>query len=619
MNIRNYLRSILLEGGDSRLKPVKNIIKTSFEGTALNPDSYVTSAEYQVPNKGEQTTWMHYLIYSLRHFFELMGNSDVPMLRNVAKIAFLELNFEKENQDLHKLNVFKKIINLIKNDDNAKSEFIQSDNITFNTLYEQYADVLKQMDDEQRSAVNSKSYERNSRYKIIPIDDFETANKFGKYTGNNREGRLCYTERKQTWDNFTHGGNNQCYLCYLPNYKKIPPQKSEGYPKDEYGLSMIWLFVDEKGNISNSNVRWNHGDHSYSNVDNIFTESEISDIVGVNFYETFKPNNAWDEKLADAMEKIANGVDPKDVFDEFDKIENGLALVKMNGKCNLLSADGKILSDTWFDNCLPFIDGLAFVKLNDKWNVLTTDGKILSDTWFDVFYDFKGGFARVKLNGKWNFLTKDGKFLSDIWFDECYVFKNGLAYVYLNGKRNFLTTDGKILSDTWFDYCGEFYEGFARVKVNNKWNFLTRDGKILSDTWFDGCDNFENGYVRVELNYKDNFLTADGNFLSDTWFDECGILKNGLALVCLNGKYNFLTADGKILSDVWFDDCFGFRNGFAEVRLNDKWLKIDRNGTIKEPSIGEGKRNRKPILITKSDLRKIVKESVRLALKNAVI
>ena len=618
MNIRNYLRSILLEGGDSRIKPVKNIIKTAFGGTALNPDSYVTSAEYQVPNKGEQTTWMHYLIYSLRHFFELMGNSDVPMLRNVAKIAFLELNFEKENQDLPKLNVFKKIINLIKNDDNAKAEFIQSDNITFNTLYEQYADALKRMDDEQRNAVNSKSYERNSRYKIIPIDDFDTAHKLGKYTGNNREGRLCYTEREPTWNRFTNNGYNQCYLCYLPNYKKILPQKSEGYPKYEYGLSMIWLFVDENGNMSNSNVRWNHGDKSYGNVDEIFTESEISDIVGVNFYETFRPNNTWGEKLAEAMEKLANGAEPKDVFDFCDDFHEGIARVRLNDKCNLLSTDGKILSDTWFDICLPFKDGLAFVKLNNKWNVITTDGKILSDIWLDAVYDFKEGFARVKLNGKWNFLTTDGKVLSATWFDDCHIFKNGLACVYLNSKRNFLTTDGNLLSDTWFDYCGEFYEGFARVKVNNKWNFLTTGGKFLSDIWFDGCDNFENGYARVELNYKNNFLTADGNFLSDTWFDDCGILKNGLALVCLNGKYNFLTADGKILSDVWFDECCGFRNGFAEVRLNGKWFKIDRNGEIKEPSIREGKRNRKPMLITKSDLHKIIKESVRLALKGAV-
>ena len=618
MNIRNYLRSILLEGGDSRIKPVKNIIKTAFGGTALNPDSYVTSAEYQVPNKGEQTTWMHYLIYSLRHFFELMGNSDVPMLRNVAKIAFLELNFEKENQDLPKLNVFKKIINLIKNDDNAKAEFIQSDNITFNTLYEQYADALKRMDDEQRNAVNSKSYERNSRYKIIPIDDFDTAHKLGKYTGNNREGRLCYTEREPTWNRFTNNGYNQCYLCYLPNYKKILPQKSEGYPKDEYGLSMIWLFVDENGNMSNSNVRWNHGDKSYGNVDEIFTESEISDIVGVNFYETFRPNNTWGEKLAEAMEKLANGAEPKDVFDFCDDFHEGIARVRLNDKCNLLSTDGKILSDTWFDICLPFKDGLAFVKLNNKWNVITTDGKILSDIWLDAVYDFKEGFARVKLNGKWNFLTTDGKVLSATWFDDCHIFKNGLACVYLNSKRNFLTTDGNLLSDTWFDYCGEFYEGFARVKVNNKWNFLTTGGKFLSDIWFDGCDNFENGYARVELNYKNNFLTADGNFLSDTWFDDCGILKNGLALVCLNGKYNFLTADGKILSDVWFDECCGFRNGFAEVRLSGKWFKIDRNGEIKEPSIREGKRNRKPMLITKSDLHKIIKESVRLALKGAV-
>ena len=549
----DIFRGLILEGGDSRLKPIKNIIRTAFEGTALNPDDYVTSAEYQVPNRGKQTTWMHYLIHSLRHFFGLMDNGDVPMLKNVAKIAFLDLDFKKGNQDTEKLNILKKIINLIKNDDNTKAKFIQSDDVTFNSLYEQYSGMLQQMDDEERNAVNSKTYERNSRYEIIPIDDFETAHELGKYTGDNGQGCLCYTERVPTWNSFTNNGNNQCYLCYMPNYKEIPPQKGEGYPKDEYGLSMIWLFVDEKGNISNSNVRWNHGDRSYSNVDNIFTESEISDIVGVNFYETFKPNNIWEEKLSKAMRELANGEDPYDVFDE----------------------------------CGDFKNGFAVVWLNHKYNFITIDGKILSDTWFDDCYSFENGFACVKLNGKWNILATDGKFLSDTWFDICSNFENGLARIKLNGKMNFFTTEGKILSDTWFDECDDFKEGFARVALNSKWNFIATDGQILSDTWFDRCGYFENGYATVILKGMHNFLTNDGNILSDTWFDNCHRFINGFAYVELDDKCNFITTDGKILSNVWFDNCYQFKNGFAEVRLNGKWYNLDANGTINERSIGE--------------------------------
>ena len=549
----DIFRELILEGGDSRLKPIKNIIRTAFEGTALNPDDYVTSSEYQVPNRGEQTTWMHYLIYSLRHDFNLMGNSDVPMLKNVAKIAFLELNFEKGNQDLSKLNVFKKIVNLIKNDDKAKAEFIQSNDVTFDTLYEQYSGILQQMDDEERNAVNSKTYENGSRYEIIPINDFATARKFGKFTGNNGEGRLCYTIGMGTWDNFTNGGNNQCYLCYLPNYKEILPQKGEGYPKDEYGLSMIWLFVDEKGRLSNSNVRWNHGDKSYGNVDEIFTESEISDIVGVNFYETFKPNKAWEEKLSKAMEKIANGVNPKDAFDYGEDFENGFAIVGMNHKYNFITTDGKILSDTWFDDC----------------------------------YSFENGFARVKLNGKWNILATDGKFLSDTWLDICSNFENGLARIKLNGKMNFFTTEGKILSDTWFDGCYDFANGFACVELNDKWNFLTADGNILSDTWFDTCGDFDEGFALVWLNRKGNYLTTDGKYLSDTWFNHCCDFQGGFARVLLNHKWNFLTTDGRFLSDTWFDSCLPFENGFASVEVNGKWYNLDRNGVINKRSIRE--------------------------------
>ena len=84
-------------------------------------------------------------------------------------------------------------------------------------------------------------------------------------------------------------GLNKVYCCLSNNWKNIKPEKNEGYPKDEYGLSMIFVFVSPEGELVNSNVRWNHGDGSFGNVDNMFTKSELSELVGVNFNQVFKP------------------------------------------------------------------------------------------------------------------------------------------------------------------------------------------------------------------------------------------------------------------------------------------------------------------------------------------
>ena len=542
----NESQDILLEGGDSRLKPIKNIIRTAFEGTALNPDDYVTSAEYYVPNRGEQTTWMHYLIYSLRHRFGLMGNGDVPLLRNVAKIAFLELNFEKENQDLEKLNILDRIIQLIKKDEESKLNFIQNKDATFSELYSQYGGILQQMDDEQVNTVNSKSYKRNSNYEIVPINDFYTASEYGEYTGADGEGRLCYTTGRGTWDSFTNNGRNQCYLCHLQNYKEIPPREGEGYPKDEYGLSMIWLFVNEMGRLVYSNVRWNHGDHSYDNVDTMFTESEISDIVGVNFYETFKPNSKWQNMVSKAMKMIAKGADPNDVFDDYQLLRNGYAVVKFDRKWNYITPEGEIMSKTWFDYCYSFKNGVGIVELDGKNNYLAADGKIISDIWFDYCGDFKDGIAKVGLNDKYNFLTKDGNILSDAWFDYCHGFENGFAKVELNDKQNFINAEGKIISDTWFDFGRNFENGMSIISLDGKYNVLRMDGTLLSNVWLDMCYDFHGDMAVVQLNEKWNFLKKDGGFLFDKWFDSASLLDNGEGFVTINGKCYMIDAKGNM-------------------------------------------------------------------------
>ena len=546
MNNINESQDILLEGGDSRLKPIKNIIRTAFEGTALNPDDYVPSAEYYVPNRGEQTTWMHYLIYSLRHRFDLMGNGDVPLLRNVAKIAFLELNFEKENQDPEKLNILDRIIQLIKKDEESKLNFIQNKDATFSELYSQYGGILQQMDDEQVNTVNSKTYERNSNYEIVPINDFYTASEYGEYTGADGIGCLCYTTGRGTWGSFTNNGRNQCYLCHLQNYKEIPPIEGEGYPKDEYGLSMIWLFVNEMGRLVYSNVRWNHGDHTYDNVDTMFTESEISDIVGVNFYETFKPNSKWQDMVSKAMKMIAKGADPNDVFDDYQLLRNGYAVVKFDRKWNYITPEGEIMSKVWFDYCYSFKNGVGIVELDGKNNYLAADGKIISDIWFDYCGDFKDGIAKVGLNDKYNFLTKDGNILSDAWFDYCHGFENGFAKVELNDKQNFINAEGKIISDTWFDFGRNFENGISIISLDGKYNVLRMDGTLLSNVWLDMCYDFHGDMAVVQLNEKWNFLKKDGGFLFDKWFDSASLLDNGEGFVTIDGKCYMIDSKGNM-------------------------------------------------------------------------
>ena len=80
-------------------------------------------------------------------------------------------------------------------------------------------------------------------------------------------------------------------------------------------------------------------------------------------------------------------------------------------KYNLITANGKLLSDEWFEWVDYFHDGFAKVqRAYDKYNYIDKNGKILSEEWFNYGFDFKDGLALVeRINGEQCKIDKTGK------------------------------------------------------------------------------------------------------------------------------------------------------------------------------------------------------------------
>ena len=82
-----------------------------------------------------------------------------------------------------------------------------------------------------------------------------------------------------------------------------------------------------------------------------------------------------------------------------------------DGKCNYIGANGKIISEQWFDWVGDFYDGFALVgRENHEYNYMDKDGKIISSEWFAWVGDFNEGFAKVqRTNGEQCKIDKTGK------------------------------------------------------------------------------------------------------------------------------------------------------------------------------------------------------------------
>ena len=343
-------------------------------------------------------------------------------------------------------------------------------------LIQRFAKAVSDDFEKNKTEINSMNFEGKSQYDIVRIDSFEQSQQYGKYTS------WCVTHDENMFNSYTNDGIGQFYFCLRHGFENEKAVKGENCPLDNYGLSMIAVSVDENGRLNTCTCRWNHDN---GGNDSIMDPKQISEVIGMNFYQTFKPNNKWKDSLDNCMRRLANGEDPNDVFDYVNDSNDGFAAVKLNGKWNFINARGEFLwkGDKWFDDCDDFSDGFARVELNDKWNFINTRGELLwkSNQWFDYCDEFSEGFARVRLNGrKWNFIDARGELLWNEWFDYCFNFNNGFAKVKLNDKWNFINTRGELLwkGDEWFDTCFNFNNGFAKVKLNGRTFMIDTKGQL---------------------------------------------------------------------------------------------------------------------------------------------
>ena len=355
--------------------------------------------------------------------------------------------------------------------------------------------------EKDKAELGATQYTENPAYKIVRIDSFEQAAQYGRYT----TWCLAQPNGERNYDHYTSNGVNQLYFILRNGFENEPRVKGENAPYDSYGLSMMTVIVDPDGMMTQSTTRWNHENDS---SDSAFTPKQISEIIGRNFYEVFKPNTKFKDAVADALKRLRNGEPIDEIFDTVRLIGNGLYAVKLLKKSNILTPQKAFISQKWFDYVGDFNEGFVRVRLNGKYSFINTKGELIGDgnLWFVDVEDFKEGFAKVSLNRKYSFINTKGELIGDgnLWFNTVWEFDEGLAKVRLNGKYSFINTKGELIGNgnLWLDDVGLFKEGFAIVRLNRKYSFINTNGELIGNgnLWFDDAWRFNEGLAKVKLN-----------------------------------------------------------------------------------------------------------------------
>lgn len=330
-------------------------------------------------------------------FVRITLRNDLPILRNHNAAKFIlgvtRMFLDRQITDQMTISQLNTTLEYVSSDAHINEYDRNLNGMSAQDLIQRFAKAVSDDFEKNKSDINSMNFEGKSQYNIVRIDSFEQAQQYGQYTS------WCVTHDGNMFDSYTNDGIGQFYFCLRNGFENEKAVKGENCPLDNYGLSMIAVSVDGNGRLNTCTCRWNHDN---GGNDSIMDPKQISEVIGMNFYQTFKPNNKWKELLDNCMRRLANGEDPNDVFDYCGDFCEGFAKVKLNGKSNFINTHGELLwkGDKWFDGWGDFCEGFAKVKLNRKWNFINTRGELLCNEWFAWCDDFDNGFARVELNGR---------------------------------------------------------------------------------------------------------------------------------------------------------------------------------------------------------------------------
>lgn len=254
-------------------------------------------------------------------------------------------------------------------------------------------------------------------YDVVRIDDFKDASAYSGICS------WCVTKDKSTFTTYT-SGEKQFYFLLKKDFESKTKIRRDNSPFDDYGLSMLAVRVFMDGFIEIT-TRWNHDyfyDHTLTNniefLIKIVGDEEIKKVIVPKKNEDLVDFNLL---IKIVKLRLKFGVLYQNIFNSVYQPRNGFSIVGLLNRENLINIEtNEFICDGWFDAVFNFVnfDGimLSQVFLNGRSNLLTTEGNLLSDYWYRDINKFKNYFIVTETNDLYNSMDFNGKILNEKWF-----------------------------------------------------------------------------------------------------------------------------------------------------------------------------------------------------------
>lgn len=438
---------------------------------------------------------------------------------------------------------------------------------TLDELKEQFTEKISQANEKSRNELETQYGSNNdgtyNGYSIVRIDNFEDGNKPEYYDYCS----WCILTDEQLYNNYTNNSRNLFYILLNDYYETTEEIKGDNYPLDEYGLSMIAVSVDMKGNLNSCTCRWNN------NNDKVMDVQQISSLIGANFYSVFKPRSEEDYKKAQRKSL--------ETMYEYFKEDMVAKNNDIERVCQpIMPTRSQKYSGEWY---YRYCNEIGCVVLNYKGDI------VCNEVFYNIAFFYENFIPVYNQSNRINFLNpKTGNLIGDIWYKRDSTVQTNkfgnLIEVFIDDKKsNYICPNGELLfANFGISYSlniGDRINIFASEEDNGDiYLFDVNNGQKVTEEPLKRVDNF-NKQLLVLTRKDDNcILYGEQNEIAEVRSRVKFLSGRSSKLECKSLLFEVITIENNL--HCWMDRGFELYDLETREPIDSEGNLIEFNESI---------------------------------------
>ena len=207
--------------------------------------------------------------------------------------------------------------------------------------------------------------------------------------------------------------------------------------------------------------------------------------------------------------------------------EKGIPVVKIKGKYQIYSSNGKICGDTLYWKDYRILSD-KFVEVwnapSKKFILSQTTGRQFPFSKFQSCEVLGNSFLLVTNGNKKGLMNTDGAFVLPIEQDRIELAKDNTIRFFKNNKTGILSAEGKQIFSLQFDNVEEFNkDGIAFATKDNLWGIVSKTGKFLTPCKYDYIEITEASWKCYQNTSMDLYTLQNPSLVEEMiHFNEVG-------------------------------------------------------------------------------------------------